>query len=495
MIATAKSVDATESETLRPHAITAVLATAVIAFSLLQSLIIPVLPVLQNSFGTDQSTVSWVVTAYLLSASVATPLLGRAGDRFGKRRVLVITITGLAVGSVMSALAPSVEWLIAARVVQGIGGGVLPLSFSILRDVFSLERTRRAVSFIAAIASIGFGVGIVVAGPIVEFLGFRWLFWIPAVATVVSLIGALIFIPEAEGRGGRINPVPAVFLGVTLASTLLVVSRGADWGWGSSTSIGLGVLGLTSGVAWLMTEMRVENPLVDLRMMRRRGVWTANAVGLAFGYSSFSFFAYLPQLLQTPRDSGYGFGMSVTEAGWLVLPSSALSVLTGLCAARLVRLTSARAVIVWGAGMTAIAYSMIALAHDHVWEIVVAISFQGVGTGLIVSTIAAVVITSVPAHQTGTASGMNANIRTIGGSMGTAAFAGLLSASVGQHGLPAESAYAMGFVMLAVSMAAAAVVGLWIPRGSKREVDSAMDDAVSNAELGMLPNGAVRRSG
>ncbi|WP_189339390.1 MFS transporter [Williamsia muralis] len=466
-----------------PRAILVVLIVSVSAFSLLQSLIIPVLPEIQRSFETDQSTVSWVLTAYLLSASISTPLLGRIGDRVGKKRILLVALSGLAVGSVLSAVAPSIGWLIAARIVQGVGGGVLPLSFGIIRDEFSIEKTRTAVSVVASIASIGFGAGIILAGPIVVFLDYHWLFWLPAIGVTLAVVGAALCIPRSDStRGGSINPLPALLLSGALASLLLAISRGGEWGWTSGVVVALLIGGALLAAAWIVVEQRVRYPLIDMRMMRLRGVWTANAVAFMVGFSSFSFYAFLPQLIQTPAESGYGLGATITQSGWLLLPSSAVSVLIGLFSARLVRATSARAVMFTGSILCATAYLMVAAAHTQTWQLYLAVSVQGVGLGLVVSTLAAVVITSVPSGQTGVASGMNANIRTIGGAMGTAAFTGLVASHVTDAGFPAEAAYAVGFVMLAAAMLFAAIAALWIPHWDRsRSGTDALSDRVSVA--------------
>ncbi len=187
----------------------AVLTVAVSSFALLQSLIVPVLAQIQLEYDTDQTTVTWVLTAYLLSASIATPLLGRIGDAVGKKKMLVVTLSALAVGSLMAALAPSIGWLIVARVVQGLGGGVLPLSFGIIRDEFT-GRVTGALSVIASLTAVGFGAGIVVAGPIVDSLGYHWLFWLPMIATAVAALAALVLVPESPVRTpGRLPALPA----------------------------------------------------------------------------------------------------------------------------------------------------------------------------------------------------------------------------------------------------------------------------------------------
>ena len=469
----------------------AVLAVSVSSFALLQSLIVPVLATIEHELDTDQTTVTWVLTAYLLSASIATPLLGRIGDVVGKTRMLVITLAALAVGSLMAALAPSIGWLIVARVVQGAGGGVLPLSFGIVRDEFG-EKMTGALSVLASLTAVGFGLGIVIAGPIVDVFGYTGLFWLPMMVTALAAIAALLLIPESPIRTpARLPLLPAVLLAVWLVALLLALSEGNVWGWTSPRILGLFAVAAAGMVAWIVIETRVPVPMIDMQMMRRRGVWTTNAVAFCVGFSMFAAFGFLPQFLQTPESAGYGFGASISESGRLLLPSAVASFLVGFWTATLIRDFGARKVIVSGAVTMAGAFLAIALWHDSTWQLYAATTVQGVGSGLVFSSLAGVVIASVPAHQTGVASGMNANIRTIGGSVGAAVMAGVVTAHHGSLGFPAESGYTFGFVLLAVAMVGATAVACFIPDIHQQPTHSRLEDA-SNADLGYVP--AANRS-
>jgi MFS family permease len=447
-----------------------VLAVSVSAFALLQSLIVPVLPTIQQEYGTDQATVTWVLTGYLLSASIATPILGRVGDAVGKKKVLVAALAMLAVGSLLAALAPSVGWLIAARVVQGLGGGVLPLSFGIIRDEFD-EQVTGALSVIASLTAVGFGFGIVVAGPIVDLLGYHWLFWLPMIVTALAAVAALVLVPESPSRTpGGVPLLPAVPLAITLVALLLAVSQGNTWGWGSPAVLGLLVTAVLVGAVWVRVESTVAVPLIDLRMMRLRGVWTTNVVGFFVGFGTFASFAFLPQLLQAPPEAGYGFDATISESGHLLVPSALASFLVGFTTARLIGWVGARLVITTGTLISAAAFASIAFFHAEKWQLLAATTAQGLGSGLVFSSLAGVVIASVPRHQTGVASGMNANIRTIGGSIGSAAMAGVLTASLGAAGLPLERGYTIGFGLLAVGMLAATAAAAYLPEvGSTRD--------------------------
>ncbi|KQX74286.1 hypothetical protein ASD10_03290 [Aeromicrobium sp. Root472D3] len=441
------------------------LAVGTGAFGLLQSLIVPVLTEVQDRFDTDQSTVTWVLTAYLLSAAVATPLIGRIGDAVGKQRMLVVTLTLLAIGSAMAAVAPSIEWMIVARVVQGLGGGVLPLSFGIVRDEVSPERSGTAVGLLASLVSAAFGIGIVLAGPIVDGLGYPWLFWLPAIATALAAVGAVLFVPRSPvTASGRISVLPALLLSGWLVALLLAVSEGNDRGWTSATILGLLAAAAVFFVGWIASERRAAVPLIDLDLMRERGVWTANVVAFVAGFGTFASLGFLPQLLQTPTSSGYGFGETISQSGWVLLPSSASAFVMGFVAPRLVRRLTARRVISIGAAANALAFGGIALFHDELWHISSLMVLQGIGIGCIVSSMAGVVLASVPSHQTGVASGMNANIRLIGGSIGTAMMGGVITARTGAGGFPLEAGYRDGFLVLSVAAIVAVGLALLIPR-------------------------------
>lgn len=468
------------------HLTFAVLTVSVCSFALLQSLVVPVLTRVQSEFDTDQTTVTWVLTAYLLSASIATPLLGRVGDAVGKKKMLVLTLAALAVGSFLAAIAPTIGWLIGARVVQGLGGGVLPLSFGIIRDEFN-SRVTSALSVLASLTAVGFGVGIVIAGPIVDGLGYPWLFWLPMIATTLAAAGALFLVPESPVRTpGRLPLIPALLLAVWLVALLLAVSQGNKWGWTSPAVLGLLAAAAVVMVLWVRTETRVPVPMIDMQMMRRRGVWTTNLVAAFVGFGMFASFGFLPQFLQTPSSAGYGFDATITESGHLLLPSAVASFLVGFTTARLIGRFGARSVIVTGALISSAAFVSIALFHDATWQLYAATTAQGVGSGLVFSSLAGVVIASVPRAQTGVASGMNANIRTIGGSIGSAVMAGIITAHVGAGGIPLERGYTVGFSMLAVGMIAAAAAAAFIPDTHQQTTHGPLTDA-DNAELSYLP--------
>jgi MFS family permease len=419
----------------------AVLAASTAAFSMLQSLVSPVLPVIQRDLHTSAGTVTWVLTAWLLAASVATPLMGRIGDMIGKERTLLAALAAIAVGCLLAALAPNVAVLIVARVIQGLGGALFPLSFGIIRDEFPPGRVVSAVGAMSAVIALGGGTGIVLAGPVVSALNWRWLFWIPlGIVTVTGLL-AWRFVPPSPVRSaGRVNWPAAVLLSGWLVALLLPLSKGNAWGWAAPRTVGLLALAVVLLVAWVAVEVRSGNPLIDMRMMRLPTVWTTNIVALLFGAGMFGVYAFLPQFMQIPRSTGYGFGSSVGEAGLLMVPMLATMAVAGMLSGPMAAWFPSRA------------------------QVVTAAAVFGVGIGLAYSSMTSLIVHSVPMAQTGAASGMNANIRTIGASIGTAVVSSIVTGDLRADGLPTESAFTTAFVALAVAAALSVAVGLLIPR-------------------------------
>ncbi|HEU0102805.1 MAG TPA: MFS transporter [Mycobacteriales bacterium] len=457
------------------HRITfVVLCAGVTAFSLLQSFVLPVLPTIQRSLGTDQRTVTWVLTAYLLSASVFTPIVGRIGDKVGKERMLVVALGALALGSLVAALATSIEVLVLARVVQGIGGGVLPLTFGIIRDEFPPERVAGAIGTAASLLAVGGGLGLVLAGPIVGTLSYHWLFWLPMIVTVAAAVAAHWWVPESPVRTpGRIDVRAAVLLSSWLVCLLLAISQGRIWGWTSAAILALLAGAVVLCAAWVASELRSDAPLIDMRMMRLPAVWTTNVVALLFGVGMYTFYAFLPQFLQTPERTGYGLGLSVTVSGLLLLPQSTATFLAGLASGRLAARLGSKRVLVLGGALNTAGLLGLTLAHAELWQVLLWTVVNGLAFGLGFAALSNLVVESVPASQTGVASGMNANIRTIGGAIGGAALGSVITAGARPDGLPVEAGYTAAFAVLTATSLAACLLALLVPLRRTTSADGA----------------------
>jgi len=460
------------SGTVRPRNSTLLvlfLSLGGLSFAVLQSLVAPALSTIGKDLNVGTSDVSWILTAYLLSASVLTPIFGRLGDMLGKRRILIVVLSLLFVGTLLAALAPNLGVLIVGRALQGAAGAVLPLSIGIVRDELPRDKVSVTIGLLSAIFGIGAGVGIVAAGPIVEHLSWHWLFWLPLVLIVIALLGAIFGMKESPVRKpGRLDLAGTAVLTVSLISILLAISEGENWGWNSAKTIGLLVLGAIALVVFVLVELRVKEPLIDVRLFRIRGVWTAHVVALIFGFAMFGTFVLVPTLLQLPAMTGYGFGKDVSEAGLFLLPTVIAMIILGPVAGILVRKVGPKPPMLLGALLVTAAFVLPALAHGETWQILLSGILTGAGIGLALASTSNAIIESVPATQTGEAISANTIARTIGSSIGTAVIAALISSHSTPQGLPTNDAFTIGFWVCAAVAVLAILAAIIAPSMRKR---------------------------
>jgi EmrB/QacA subfamily drug resistance transporter len=406
-----------------------------------------------------------VFTVYLLTASILTPILGRLGDMFGKERTLVYSLGLLAAGTLLAALATDITVMIVARIIQGAGGAIFPLAFGIIRDEFPRERVASGIALISAILGIGGGLGIVLAGPIVDTLGYHYLFWIPFVLVVIATVATVFFVPESPIKvPGKVNWAGALLLSAWLVCLLMAISQGSAWGWGDARIVGL----LAGAVAllglWIANENRAHEPLVDMTMMRVRGVWTVNAAAFLVGAGMYSSFILIPQFSETPASAGYGFDASVTQAGFFLLPATVMMLFVSPLAGRMANRIGSRLPLILGSSATCAAFSFLAVAHDQRWEIYAGTAMLGLGIGLAFASLGNLIVEAVPPEQTGVATGMNTVMRTLGGSVGSQIGASVIAGTVVGTALPTEHGYVLAFVVAASACGLAALASLAVPR-------------------------------
>ena len=316
----------------RPHPMRslAVLAIGALGFAVAQTTLIPTLGELRDELGTDTSGVAWVLTGYLLAAAVATPIAGRLGDMLGKRRLFVASLLVFAAGNAVAALGDTLEVVVAGRVLQGIGGGIIPLAISIIRDEFPAERVPGSIGLISAIFGIGGGLGLVLGGVVTDALSYHWIFWIGAVVAALAALAAQLLVPESPVRTpGRVDLRGAALLAAGLVPPLFAISRANEWGWGSARTLGLIAAGVAVLAVFVAVERRTAEPLADVRALSAPPVLMTNLTTLLVGFGMFGSFMLIPQLAETPAASGYGFGLDATGAGLLLLPGSLVMLFAG----------------------------------------------------------------------------------------------------------------------------------------------------------------------
>jgi EmrB/QacA subfamily drug resistance transporter len=458
------------------------LLLAGMAFALSQTVVSPALPEIQRQYGADAASAAWILTGYLLAASVATPIVGKLGDLFGRGKVLTVVLLIFAVGSAVCALAPSLSVLVVGRVIQGVGGGIFPLAFGIIRETFPPERVATAIGGISATFGIGGGVGLVVAGLIVSALDASWLFWLGLMA-LPAAFAIWRYVPHEETRkGAKVDWLGAALLSVALASLLYGLSKANQWGWGSPRVLGLSLGGLVLAGLWGWFETRVDQPLVDMRVLRRRPVLMTNITAVLVGFSMFASFLLIPLLAQTNEKFGYGFSASVTGAGLLMLPSTLVMLVAGPWAGRLATRASSRLPLVIGTFFGMLAFASYALFHGSEWEICIGGAFLGIGIGFSFASMANLVVESVPREEVGVATGINTIMRSLGGALGAQLVASLLTAkTIGNSAIPSETAYTDAFIVAGVAAGLAVVAALSIPQIRRPKPQSAASTAPAAA--------------
>jgi EmrB/QacA subfamily drug resistance transporter len=443
----------------------AVLAISGASYALLQSAVAPALPDIQKELHCSATATAWLLTGYLLSASVLTPIIGRLGDMFGKEHTLVITMAGLTAGTLLAALANSIGVLILARVIQGAGGAIFPLAFGIIRDEFPRERAAQGIALISAILGIGGGIGIVLAGPIIAAFDYHWLFWFPLVVLVFATLATIFFVPESPVKSpGRIDWPGALLLSAWLVLLLLGITQSSEWGWGDPRVIAMIFAACVILVAWIRVEARRHEPLVDMAMMRIRSVWTVNAAAFLVGAGMYSSFILIPEFTEMPASTGYGFGAGVTQAGLFLLPATVAMMLAGPVAGSLATRVGSRVVLISGCLLTTTSFTLLALAHTESADIYVATALMGAGIGLAFAALANLIVEAVSPEQTGIATGMNTVMRTLGGAVGGQVGASVIAGTVVASGLPTEGGFTLAFGFAAGACLLAAVASLSVPK-------------------------------
>jgi MFS family permease len=441
----------------------ALLLAAGVTYSLSQTLILPAMPALVRTLGADPLAVSWLLTAYLVAASVATPVIGRLGDLRGRGRVLTCVMALFCAGAVLCAVGRTLPLVIAGRVLQGVAGGVFPLAYGIIRDRFPEPARMRAIGSLSVSLGVGAALGPALSGVVVDHLGPSAIFWIGMLGAVPAL-AAWWLIPDrpAQGRAG-IDWWGAALLAGALTAALVLVTQGNRLGWSSAPAVGLAMLSAGLAAAWLAVERRRSAPLVDLAILGRRTVALANGAAAFVGCGIFIAYVPLAPIAEAPRSTGYGFGLSVALAGALLVPHGLAQVVAGPWTGSLCARIGPRRVLIAGTALNTVAMLGIARVHTSPAAVLSLGGVLGVGQALALTAMANLVIGAVGAREVGVATGLNSVMRTMGMAAGSAISAGVLAA--GSHGgLPSDHAYTVAFALAACATAGAVACGLAIRR-------------------------------
>ncbi len=451
----------------RQGAIVAVLAFAGLSSSFMFTLVVPIQAKLPELLHADRDDTAWVVTATLLAAAVSTPIAGRLGDMYGKRRIVLALVAIMVLGSVIAALSPGIIGVIVGRALQGAIVGVVPLGIAILRDVLHEDRVDAAIALISATLGVGGAIGLPISAIVAQYSDWHVLFWLAAGLGAVVFALVLWIVPVSVLRtAGRFDLVGAVGLSLGLLGLLLAVSRGDQWGWASPAVLGCGLGGIAVLLLWGWYELRTKDPLLDLRVAARRPVLLTNLASVAMGFSLFGSNVLYPQMLELPVATGTGFGLSLLGASLVVMPSGLVMMLLSPVSGRIAHRIGPRVLLLAGSLALIVSYAFTIVWHSEVWHLVVANILIGVGIGFGYASMPMLIMRSVPPNETGASNGLNALFRSLGTSIAAAVVAAVLATYVVEQGgvqVPTPWAFQLSFILGGLAAVVAFVVALFIP--------------------------------
>jgi MFS family permease len=478
-----------------PRLVRLSLIAAALVVSVVSTLGASLIPTIAADQHVSLGNAQWVLTVTLLVGAVATPVLGRIGDGPARRKTLVATLLVVCVGSLVAALSGGRFWqLLLGRALQGVGYATVPLTIAIAREVLDVASARKSIAVLSVTVAVGAGLGYPVTGVIAQQLDFHDAYAMATVLSVLAAVGILMVIPRGAAPAGaarearRFDVAGALLLGGGLALGLLAVSQGEEWGWGSVRVVGAAVVAVVLLGAWARVELGTADPLVDLRLMAARTVMGANAAGLLMGFGMYMIMSLISRLAQTPKATGYGLGASLVSTGLLLVPLSLASLVSAPIARAAGARFGMRVVLPLGALVVAGTGVLLAVAHGSMLDLAIASALAGVGIGSSFAAMPALIVAAVPNERTGSATSLNQVLRTVGGAVGSAASAAILTAhTVGGAALPSESGYTIAFAVGAALCALTAVVA-WLlipappaPRSGDPDVELLMVEEAASA--------------
>ncbi|MYT10863.1 MFS transporter [Streptomyces sp. SID4951] len=477
-----------------------VLAFSGIVVAVMQTLLVPVIKDLPVLLNTTAGNATWVMTATLLAGAVSTPIMGRLGDLYGKRRMLLTSLAVMVVGSLICGFTSDLVTMIVGRALQGFAMGAIPLGIGIMRDELPRERLGSAMGLMSSSIGVGGGLALPAAALVAQHADWHALFFGAAGLGVLSMLLTLLVVPETAVRAqGRFDVAGAIGLSAGLVALLLPLTKGSDWGWGSPTTLVLFGVAVLILVLWGVMELRLADPLVDLRTTARREVLLTNLASITVGVAFYAISLVLPQLLQLPTSTGYGLGQSMVVAGLCMAPLGLTMMFVAPLYARIAARRGPKVSLLLGMLVIAIGYGAGIGLMNAAWQTVIIAVVVGAGIGLAYSSLPALIIGAVDASETGAANGLNTLMRSIGTSVSSAVIGMVLahmSKSVGPVTVPTMAGFRVSFLIATAAVLIGVALASFLPSQRKAPrptlVAQSTDGEAADAADTDGPRGAAR---
>ncbi len=468
----------------RPRLLIAVIAFAALLGTLTQALFVPLLGILPDELGVSATAVSWLITGVLVTGVVASAVLGRLADMYGRRRMLLIALAVFVLGSALGTVGTDIGVLILARAMQGVAMATVPIGIGILRDALSGRQLVGGLALVSSTIGVAGVLGTVVSGVVAQLWSWRWLFVGAAVLGAIAIAAVLIVVPAiriariptagnptvAGPTRPRMDLPGAIGLSAGLVAVLLGISEGAVWGWLSAPTLGCLLGGALVLAVWAAWELRSPAPLIDLRLLVSRPVLFANVAAVLIGFGFYGLVIAGPRLALVPEETGFGLGASVALAGATVLPALATTALAPVLATAVIHRRGPRAGLAVGAGMLVLGHISVLVWHSSIPALMVANALVLGGVAVSLAAVPLLLIQGVPAAQTAEANGLNSVFRTVGTSTSSAVVtAALIGWSMpGAPDTPAHGAFLLVFAISGAACLAIFAVIATLGRAPRR---------------------------
>lgn len=454
--------------TRHPAVVVAVLATTGTCMSLMQTLVIPLIPELPKLLNTKASNASWVITATLLVAAVATPVVGRLGDMYGPKRLLIACAILMTVGSLIAASTSAWVPVVIGRALQGFGVPIIPLGISVLRTCVPAHRVGTAMGLMSASLGVGGALGLPLAAIIADRFDWHAVFWFAAMLGAMSGVLFAVLVPRipAAASSDRLDPLGALGLAAGLVTLLLGISKGGSWGWGSATTLAMFAASMVIFAVFGWWQLRIDSPMVDLRTTIKRPVLMTNVASVAVGFAMFALALIGPQVLELPVATGYGLGLSMVEAGLWLAPGGLAMMVASPVASRIAAARGPRFTLTLGCAIIAGSYLAGLVLLGAAWQLCLFNVLVSVGVGFAYSSLPALINAAVPMSETAAANGINALARALGTSISSAVVGAVLTGltiSIAGQEFPSLTAFRIGLLIAAGMAILAGVLAAMIP--------------------------------
>jgi EmrB/QacA subfamily drug resistance transporter len=398
------------------RALLAMVGTALL-LNYVETMVIPGIPTIQKDFLTTSSLVSWITSAFLIVGSAVSPLFGKLGDSFGKKRMFLIALAFYTAGTGLAGFSNSIYFLIAARAVQGIGFAIVPLALAIIAETFPKERIATAQGIVSATFAIGAALGLIIGAYIIQNLGWQWAFHTAAILSVVLFVIIYRFLPSGSpGTGVHVDYETIVLLMAGISLLLLYLTEGPYDGWYSTYEIAALVAGAALTAGFFVAEARRTNPLIQLALLRIRNVLVANVVGILSGIGMFMLFFAVVYYTELPQP--YGLGLDVLSAGLTMAPATVVMLVAGPGLGRLTTKVGPKPTMLLGGLIAIVGFVLFVFHRGTTTDTVIDTAVSLAGAVGVIIPIVNMISVSLPRENVATGLGLNTMLRNIGGAVG-----------------------------------------------------------------------------